>query len=418
MRLAFVLVLGAGLAMPAEKGALRAGAARLEITPPADAALPMAGYASRLEGFKSVHDKLYARALALDDGDSQAVILSLDLISVPEDFWRRMTERLTRETGIPRELILLTATHTHGGPSLGPVKEPFAARWKPWMATLEDHISEAVRQARAGLQPARAGAGAGKAYVNTNRRARRASGGWGLGVNPEGPSDRTVAVVKFENMAGQPIALLMNYGVHGTVTGPKNYEISADLPGAAERYVEGQFGDQVVALFTSGTAGDQNAIYGPGTDFGQVAILGRMLGEEVVRVAANIRVSPRARIRGAQRVVTCPGRKMTPDSKTNQGQIEFVDAEPVDIRVSLLMINHLAVTGVSGEVLTGIGTRLKRESPYAFTIMTTNANGSSGYLPDDASYAQVSYEIWVTHAKPGCAESAVVNALLGMMDEL
>ena len=94
------------------------------------------------------------------------------------------------------------------------------------------------------------------------------------------------------------------------------------------------------------------------------------------------------------------------------------DADPVSIRLSLLAINDIAITGVSGEVLTNISLRLKRESPFNRTIMVTHCNGSSGYLPDDAAYDQVSYEIVTTRVKRGCAENAIVNGLVEMMNTL
>ncbi len=64
-----------------------------------------------------------------------------------------------------------------------------------------------------------------------------------------------------------------------------------------------------------------------------------------------------------------------------------------------------------------IGTRLKNESPFSHTMMVTHCNGSSGYLPDDAAYKQVSYEITTARVKPGCAENAIVNGLVDMMDQ-
>ena len=44
--------------------------------------------------------------------------------------------------------------------------------------------------------------------------------------------------------------------------------------------------------------------------------------------------------------------------------------------------------------------------------MVTHANGSSGYIPDDAAFHQVSYEITTSHLKPGCAENAIVNGVV------
>lgn len=401
----------------ARAGELRAGAARIEITPGAGEALPLAGYGSRVDPHKGVHDPLYVRALVVDDGERQAAVVSCDVLYVTEEMWQRTSARLARELGIPAELALLAATHTHGAPSSRRVKPEFEERAARWTQRVEDAMLEAARQAKNALQPAKFGVAKGKAYVNTNRRARTADGGWGLGINLEGPSDRTLGVVKFETTAGEPIAILMNYPVHGTVMGPRNYQITGDLPGAAARYVERSFGDNMVALWTSGASGDQNPIYATQDNFERVEALARILGEETLQLAGRIRTSSRVRIFGAQRVLTCPGQKRADESTPPRPPIRFVDADPVLIRVSLLRIGHLALAGVSGEVLTMIGERLKAESPFSNTFMVTHANGAVGYIPDDAAYDQVSYEIWVSPLKRGCAENAIVGALLDMMDE-
>jgi hypothetical protein len=93
----------------------------------------------------------------------------------------------------------------------------------------------------------------------------------------------------------------------------------------------------------------------------------------------------------------------------------FTDADPVSIRLGLLMVDNVALAGVSGEVLTMIAQRLRKESPFSQTVMVTHANGSSGYIPDDRAYDQISYEITTTRLKPGCAENAIVNGFLDMM---
>jgi hypothetical protein len=58
---------------------------------------------------------------------------------------------------------------------------------------------------------------------------------------------------------------------------------------------------------------------------------------------------------------------------------------------------------------------LKRESPFNDTVMVTHANGSSGYIPSDDAFDQISYEITTSRLKPGCAETGIVNGLLEMM---
>jgi neutral ceramidase len=409
---------------PADKrssGTLRAGAAKVDITPAPDTALPMSGYSGRTEGFKAIHDDLNVRAIVVDDGSSQAALIGCEVIGISHALWEKLTDRLTKETRIPRDNILLAGTHTHAAPAIGTYNEPaqgdLARRRAEYVQKFEDAVLTAVRTAQANLQPAKVGFGTGKAHVSTNRRARNGEGGWMLGNNPDGVSDKTVAVIKFETIAGEPLAVFSNYGVHGTVLGPANMQVSSDLPGAAARFVEKHYGGKVVSPWTSGAAGDQDPIYRTGTDFRNVLALGNILGEEVVRVADGIKTSTGGRVRSMQRVVTCPG-KRTVQSPGQNREYKFEDADPVPIRLSLLVLSDIAIAGVSGEVLTNISLRLKRESPFNRTIMVTHGNGSSGYIPDDAAYDQVSYEITSTRVKPGCAEDAIVNGFLEMMNGL
>ncbi len=432
------MLLWLAAAPPARPGALQAGAARVDITPAEDAALPMSGYSGRKQGFQGIHDRVHTRAIVLHDGSRYAAIVVWELIGVPNPVWAELSERIAREAGIPAENLLLAGVHTHSAPSPAGMYGNADPRSVPYMEKVKDATVEAVRRAKAGLQPARAGAGTGKAYVNINRREFVPGRGWGLGFNPDFPSDKTVAVVKFETLAGKPIALFINYPVHAVVMGPSNLQISGDLAGATSRFVE-QFyaggqtdrargdsgaglrlrseeqGNDVVAVWTSGAAGDQNPVsLAAGSDFTLVEAFGKMIGEEAVRVASRIRTTPDAVIHAGQRVVTCPGRRLPPGPRA-PGEFKFVDADPVNIRLGLLMVNEIALAGVSGEVLTGIARHLKAKSPFSNTVMVTHANGSSGYIPDDASYDQISYEITTSRLKPGCAEDAIVNGFLEMM---
>ena len=436
---AFILAGACALTLCAgPQGNLSVGAARVDVTPPADAALPMSGYSSRKQGFQKIRDHIYARAIVLSDGTHQAAILSWELIGMPDGVWRELSQRISKELGIPAENLILAAEHVHSAPTVAGAYTKGTPATIAYTVNLEDAAFEAVKQAKANLQPARFGFGTGKSYVNINRREHFPDGRWNLGANPEGPSDKTVAVLKFETLAGKPIALFINYAVHGVVMGPNNLEVSGDLPGATSRFVEQYYNDEiptrsdggwdlqlqsrektsgVVALWTSGAAGDQNPIVmDSGEDFTMVDALGRILGEETVRVANRIKdLSPQANLWGSQRVIHCPGRKVVPGPHP-RGVFKFEDAAPVNIRLSLLTLNNVALTGVSGEVLTPIYLRLEKESRFHNTIMVTHANGLSGYIPNDAAYNQVSYEITTTHLKPGCAEGGIVNGLVDMMN--
>src|SRR5262245_11588661 len=172
------------IAVSAAAGPLRVGAARIDITPARDAALPMAGYASRTQGFRGIHDPLFVRAIVLDDGATTVALVAWESLYVPEQVWVETSQQIAKETGIRHEHVLLSAVHDHGAPMLAPT-EPTPAQ-RAYRTTVQNAAVEAVRRAKAQLQPARFGIGRAPAYVNINRREFFPGRGWWLGFNEEG----------------------------------------------------------------------------------------------------------------------------------------------------------------------------------------------------------------------------------------
>jgi hypothetical protein len=90
----------------------------------------------------------------------------------------------------------------------------------------------------------------------------------------------------------------------------------------------------------------------------------------------------------------------------------------VEIRLGLLRVGDVMIGAVNAEVFTLIAQRLKRESPYKATILTTLTNGMarSGYIPDDGSFGKYTYEVLSSRLQPGCAEPAIVSGILKLID--
>ncbi|MCS0631151.1 neutral/alkaline non-lysosomal ceramidase N-terminal domain-containing protein [Telluria mixta] len=411
--LALLLLAGA-----AQAGQLRAGAARVEITPTDLAALnPMGG------SFKGVHDPIYLRALVLDDGHGSVALVSTDLIEVGT--MDAVRQRIAREVGIAADHVMIGASHDHSAPRLGRVTPgalahdggPESDAYSAWVY---DKMVGALKQAKAALRPARLGSGRGQVDVNVNRDVYGAHG-WGLGYAPDAPSDKRLGVLKIESLDGTPLALLLNYGVHSTVTLGTN-EISGDLAGAAERYVEDALGHGVVALWTPAALGDQaprvsrprggDARRSDAVAYDAMNAQGLLVGAEAVRVASTMApLKTDVRLAAAERVVACPakqGRNLMADMKQQQ-----VDSVP--LRLNLIMIGDVALTGVSGEVTNAIGTRLYALSPLTQTFLVSIANDRIGYLPSDAAYDQPLFEVNGSPVARGCAEDAIVNGLSDMI---
>jgi neutral ceramidase len=417
---------------------LLAGASKIDVTPAASE-LP--------KGYEGVQDRIHVRTIVVSSGGHSAVLIMLDAGGISEDLWKGVSGRVETELSIPKENILLTATHTHSVPP--PQSVP----------ALAEKIIASVRAAKSNLKPARMGFGTGVSYLNVNRniidpKTRR----WWEGPNYDGPSDKTVAVIKFETLSGEPIAVYYNYAMHGVTVGQLD-KVSGDAPGAASKYIEDSLDDKIVALWSSGAAGDQNPLYFQQTyDLREIRIkdyakrgqdisnamppggqglnrqdpkvarlmsqqvqmiqsMGQFLGEEVLHVMRGIeRTETAVPIYGVEKTVSCPGRERTDTGRAGFSG-SYVDANPVDLRLSLLMVGDVAIAGVNAEIFNLISQRLKKESRFEHTMMATLTNGMarSGYVPNDAAFGYNTFEVVSSRLKPGCAENAIVNGFLDLM---
>jgi hypothetical protein len=228
-------------------------------------------------------------------------------------------------------------------------------------------------------------------------------------------------VLRFETPAGKPIAILFNYAVHNDVTLGIN-EVTGDLSGVAQKYVEDGLGDGAVALWTMGPAGDQDPRVfpraGPGgkkdpaVSYRAADAQGVMVGAEVLRVARLIKdTTSVVKLEADARKVSC----RTKPGVNQMADMTAVNAPTVDLRLGLIMLNQVALASVSGEVVTNIYLHLKKASPLTNTIMVTLANDRIGYIADDAAYDRPLFEVNGSPAQRGCAEGAIVDGLSEMI---
>ena len=442
------LLFGAG----AERGALRVGAARVDVTPPVNPAYPPSG--------KYDHERLYIRAIVLDNGITRAALIGADAGGLGEDVYGAASKEIAGELKCPVENIIMSATHSHSAVPAGP--PPAGPPPSQPTASVVAAMMAAVRQAKGKLQPAEAGFGTGFSYLNVNRDVvSDETHLWTQAANLNGASDKTVAVVTFTTPAGDPIAVYMNYAMH-PVNGYLAGITSADFPGAACRYVEKAFDDKAVVVFTQGASGDQNPLLlRPATNAlaskGGIKITGydlvresveaplrdgkvphgplepkvadnlerwmesegQLLGEEVIRVMTNTKkMSANLPIWGAQTTLTCPGRTRTNSGREGQPGI-YQDGDPVNIRLGMVGIGDTALTTVDAEIYTPIWQRMKKLSPMANTLMVTLANGraNSGYIPNDAAFGANTFQVLGSRLQEGCAEQGIANGLAAMVTQ-
>ncbi|MBI5770422.1 MAG: hypothetical protein HZA93_21780 [Verrucomicrobia bacterium] len=257
-----IAFISAAFLAAAEPSPWKAGFAARQITP--SEPLMLAGYASRTVPARDVVDDLHVKALALEDAAGGRVLLfTADLIGFRADFTEPACARITAATGLPRERILFNASHTHAGPAIMvglashyTIKEEHAKPLIAYTQRLQDDCVALAREALSRLQPARLAWGTGTVNFPMNRR-EFTDRGVILGVNPRGPVDRSVPVLRIDAPDGKLLGVVFGAACHNTTYGARDNQISGDFASAAQAFVQTEFpGAQ--AMFMQGLAGDAN----------------------------------------------------------------------------------------------------------------------------------------------------------------
>ena len=423
------------------RGILKAGAAKVDITPTLEEVL-----AAKMLG---IVDRIHTRAIVVSNGITSAALVSIDASGVSGALFDAVVKRAETELGIPAGNVIFNATHTHSPARISNDK-------------LIEYVFGVIKTAYEKMQPAIMTWGTGVSYINVNRnifdKDRRT---WWEGPNYDGQSDKTVAVITFKNLKGDPIAVYYNYAMHGVAAGQLDM-VCGDAPSATSNYIEDSYDDSVVALWSEGACGDQNPLYfqqtfdlrdiriadyasrgedisnrmpsgGTGLDRNNPKVaklmnqqkeicqsMGQMLGEEVMHVMRTVKRSENSiRISSAQQIIKFPGRRQVNGGGRAGYAGQYEDADSLSAKLFYLQIEDIALCAMGSEVFNQIAVRLKNESPFARTIMVTVANGGSntGYIPSDVAYGYQTFEVLSSRIKPGYAESGIVNGFLDLMDK-
>ncbi|MBI4908495.1 MAG: neutral/alkaline non-lysosomal ceramidase N-terminal domain-containing protein, partial [Acidobacteria bacterium] len=240
---------------------LAVGAARIDITPAQP--LWLSGYAVRSKPSEGAVHRLWAKALAIENGRGKTLIVTTDLIGLPRAVSDMVAARVAKEYGIERAHLLLNSSHTHSGPVVRPNLMTMYTLTADQTAALDDYANNLIEKlvtvagaALSDLAPAHLSIAHGSADFAVNRRVKGRNG-YGFGVNRQGPKDHDVPVIAVHSPQGKLRAVLFAYACHNTTLPGEFYQVSGDYAGFAQLAVEAaQPG--VTALFMILCGGDQN----------------------------------------------------------------------------------------------------------------------------------------------------------------
>ncbi|MCC6422129.1 MAG: hypothetical protein IT447_01510 [Phycisphaerales bacterium] len=288
---------------------VQAGVARIEITSQAPDA--------------RVLDPLYARALVLDDGQTQLVLLTMDVTSiggrkisdnllpdVSEEFLPTLRGRVERELGIAGKNVLVNASHTH------PLGRMLCDDQEQLKRTFE-----VIRQARQNMVPVKIGVGSGRAdRISMNRTLNMKDGRhWTIRHTNPSPTDQEVAgvapfdpqigIIRIDRMEGGTLAVIFNFACH-LLFGDPTGAITGNYPAVAQRVIEQSLEGEATTFFVQGAAGD--VIDMTFKDFHHVRRIepiGWELAEQTIKALRQIKTDENAKLNVVSKTLKLPWRK-------------------------------------------------------------------------------------------------------------
>jgi neutral ceramidase len=388
---------------------LRAGAAKIDITPPLGFA--MWGYGARHDAPSvGVLDPLQARALVLRNDTGAVALVSLDLGRAPtRKYTSAIRARVKKEVGI--EHLFLVGSHTHHGPVLE--VDTWPTPENSYDSVLAGKLADVIVQAAGKARPARLGVAAKEVPFNRNRHSKLA----------EKPVDRSFTVMRVEDLDGKPIAVAVNFAAHPTMLSEKIFKFSADYPGALAGTVEQETG--VPCLFLQGGAGDLS----PNADeFGGPDRFGTHLGKLTLDMLKGIAcdIGKNALLQTAEEDFRFRSRVnlQNPFVKAAfvraffKDLVDFYDQEYRDgVRphLSVALLNKkVGFVGVSGEFFCSHSLELKRRARLDHVLFLGYCNDYQQYFPTIEAAAQSGYgaDPGVANAEVGAGETMMNHALI------
>lgn len=404
---------------------LTAGTAVVDITPrvrddPSDR-IYLSGYVARVGHAIGVHDPLTARALALSDGDQQALLVVCDLLGLAPEFSAQIRREIAGNTGIPEDAVMLACTHTHSGPATLTLHECGAVSPR-YLAALRPKLVAVAQDAIAALQPV--GLALDSAALPEGAYNRRQDGQ---------AIDKAVEVAWLRDLTGQTVAILVNYGCHPVVMTADNLQISADYPGVVVRALEAKHGG--TAFFLTGADGNVDPVRRG--SLADVTWLGAALAGVVDQTLTELgarsgrpkganngldvhtvfetlelpllplpTVAQLTALRDAAKanLAAIAAPRETVEAKVQRATVAWAEETLAQVEagvaptivkapVQVVRIGDLALVGIPGELFSGLGRQIKDAVADAHVLIVGYANEGVGYIPDRSAYERGGYEV-------------------------
>jgi hypothetical protein len=420
--------LAVSTASRAERGLaaeLKAGVARVDLTPPLELHAPLGGYGERMNRpAEGVHDRVFAKALVLVEGPKKFAIVTADIVGFPPAVKQALVERLAGD-GWTKDRILLLASHSHTSIEMNAINPanvfqvPQIGIHSPRVYEfVMERLTQVVRAAERQLVPVAIGTSSTMLEGwNRNRR-----GGTTI--------DRELTVTRVDALSGKPLAVLVNFTAHPTFMSGEDMLFSGDWPGHLQRTLESLIGEGVTAMYYNGAEGDQSPVGRPDAGpsrWERAERYGRDLGVVAWKQWQQTPTAKDVAFQFHAHSIALPERTWHPDFKKTGGAEYGLDEKllkemlpamfPTAIDSVSLRLGDLVIVGIPGEMAATLGMKIKSETGKltgaAHPVIGGLADAWISYMLPAEEYRRGGYESSVSFYGETLGDTMVAGAIAG-----
>ena len=442
---------------------MKTGFSKVCINPPLG--VPIHGYYEKRR-VKGIHDDIFAKAVAFDDGRKRAVIIAVDvclLSSTQCDYFR---ERIAESANVEKAGVYINCSHTHTGPTIGYDKISRLEGNDEYDKAFEEALCRAAKEAFLDMKKSSFSYAEGKAEgIAFVRRFRMKDGSvrTNPGVdNPEidcplGEPNETLKLVRIDREGGETL-VFVNYGLHSDTVGGEY--ISGDWPSVACETVE-QVIDNSQCIFLLGSEGDvahvntkptqgqrrgleYDTFDGVPRGYEHTQHIGRKIAGVAIGILGKAEPFEADEISFSSKTIFIPSNQ--DNSKLEEAkrikalyeagrahelpyedmELTTVVAEAVrvceladgpdgfEFTLSALKLGDFALAGLPGECFTQIGKRIEAGYDGGHIMVCCITNGGDSYFPTSSAYDEGGYEARTSRLKKG-GDNIIVDGVLELL---
>ena len=381
---------------------------------------------------------LKIRAAVFDNGKEKAAFAGIDCCMIDAAACDTACETIAKSCGIPRENVMIGASHTHSGAAVSALSSFFGDKENTppeiydlavnkstvpdpaYRETVIKQLASAVIMADQKKEDAliNFGSGSESRYI-FNRRFRMKDGRTCThpGVFhpqidcPAGPIDPEVGVLGAWRKDGSLLGCVVNYACHGTVI--TSGTASADWIHFMQDAVKKVMGEDTVAVFLNGACGDVTQVNNLSYEVrGGVELafkIGTRVGAEAVRVLNETEPREYNKIDTQWKPLNIPRRKLSDKNLAKSREILASDIEKTSadwtfakekvvynyvyecqpvakVPCQSIQIGNAIFVSNPAEYFCQLGLDIKKASPMQHTFVVSLANDNAGYVPTPESF--------------------------------